>query len=581
VVARRYRPQTFDQLIGQQMVARAMRNAIQTDRVGHAYLFTGARGVGKTSAARILAKALNCVRGPAPDPCNACDICLGIASGDDMDVLEIDGASNRGIDEIRQLRSNVNVRPSRARFKIYIIDEVHMLTREAFNALLKTLEEPPEHVKFVFCTTDPEKIPITVLSRCQRYDFAPVETLAIADRLGQIAQAEGARAEPEALQLLARRAAGSMRDSQSLLEQLLAFAGDEITVDSVHHMLGTAATGRLRALVNHLIARDAAAALAELDAAVQEGVDLGQLTEQLLGYLRDLMALSVGCGVELMLHSTDADQAALQDAAQRWGVETILAAVQIVDQTVARMRQSAHGRTLAEMAIVRIARLEDLQALPELIAQLRGEGGTLQVPAGRLPAPGQSPAASPAGPAGGDKKKTDLGSELANAPGLAHASPAAVGTSESPGADAAATSPVDPESWAAMSDEAATQLWRKALDELNDMTADFARRFQSVASSAPNRLVVHFAPKYNSSKTYCERPERQKRLEQALAKVCGGTVRVELRVREGATDPSQPARRVVPLRQRIRETHSHPLVQQAVKLFGAEVSSVDLPSSDD
>jgi len=183
VVARRYRPQTFDELVGQQHVAKALSNAIATNRVGHAYLFTGARGVGKTSAARILAKALNCQQGPTPSPCNVCELCQSISSGDDVDVLEIDGASNRGIDEIRQLRQNVNVRPSRSRFKIYIIDEVHMLTREAFNALLKTLEEPPEHVKFIFCTTEANKIPITILSRCQRFDFAGIQTASIAQRL--------------------------------------------------------------------------------------------------------------------------------------------------------------------------------------------------------------------------------------------------------------------------------------------------------------------------------------------------------------------------------------------------------------
>ena len=234
VVARRYRPQTFAELIGQEHVAQALSNAISTHRVGHAYLFTGARGVGKTSAARILAKALNCEQGPTPIPCNQCDICQSVSTGEDVDVLEIDGASNRGIDEIRQLRQNVNVRPSRARYKIYIIDEVHMLTREAFNALLKTLEEPPEHVKFIFCTTEPTKIPITILSRCQRFDFAGISTRSIQDRLQQIVATEGVEAEPEALEILARRAAGSMRDSQSLLEQLLAFASGRITVADVH-----------------------------------------------------------------------------------------------------------------------------------------------------------------------------------------------------------------------------------------------------------------------------------------------------------------------------------------------------------
>src|SRR3954465_5908799 len=198
VVARRYRPQDFGQLVGQGQVSQALANAISTNRVGHAYLFTGARGVGKTSTARIFAKALNCVNGPTTTPCGQCDICQGIASGGDVDVIEIDGASNRGIDEIRQLRSNVNVRPSRARYKIYIIDEVHMLTTPAFNALLKTLEEPPEHVKFIFCTTEADKIPITVLSRCQRFDFAGIQTPQIIERLKFIADSEGVKTEPEA-----------------------------------------------------------------------------------------------------------------------------------------------------------------------------------------------------------------------------------------------------------------------------------------------------------------------------------------------------------------------------------------------
>src|SRR5215210_4890141 len=186
VIARRYRPQAFDELVGQEHVARALQQAISSGRVGHAYLFTGARGVGKTSAARILAKALNCVEGPTPTPCNQCDVCLRVTAGDDVDVLEIDGASNRGIDEIRQLRQNVAVRPSRVRYKIYIIDEVHMLTKEAFNALLKTLEEPPPHVKFIFATTEVEKVPITILSRCQRFDFNGIPLPTLLERLRDI-----------------------------------------------------------------------------------------------------------------------------------------------------------------------------------------------------------------------------------------------------------------------------------------------------------------------------------------------------------------------------------------------------------
>jgi len=372
VIARRYRPQAFDELVGQEHVARALQQAISSNRVGHAYLFTGARGVGKTSAARILAKALNCVKGPTPTPCNECDVCLRVTAGDDVDVLEIDGASNRGIDEIRQLRQNVAVRPSRVRYKIYIIDEVHMLTKEAFNALLKTLEEPPEHVKFIFATTEPQKIPITILSRCQRFDFAGVSSAAIQARLAQIAAAEGVVVEPEALQILASRAAGSMRDSQSLLEQLLAMGHQRISASDVNQLLGIAPAERLSGLVRHLLSRDASAALAELDATIASGVEVGLLLDQLVGYFRDVMTTAVGCGPDQMLYALPSQAAEVAEVGRQLGLPTVLAIGQILDHTGARLRVSMHARTLVEMAIVRICQIGEMDDLAAVIAELRG-----------------------------------------------------------------------------------------------------------------------------------------------------------------------------------------------------------------
>ena len=389
VVARRYRPQTFDELIGQEHVAQALKQAINTGRIGHAYLFTGARGVGKTSAARILAKALNCVQGPTATPCNNCDVCNAVSTGDDVDVLEIDGASNRGIDEIRQLRQNAGIRPSRVRFKIYIIDEVHMLTKEAFNALLKTLEEPPEHVKFIFATTEPNKIPITILSRCQRFDFAGIESGSIQQRLAQIAQAEGVSIDQEALQILSVRAAGSMRDSQSLLEQLLAVAGSDITADEVNSLLGIAPAARIAELAKLLAARDAAASLSLLDATIRAGADVGQMMDQLMGYMRDVMAITVGCPAERMLYALPAQFEEAKELGSHLGVNTILAMLQILDQSAARMRVSLHERTLADMAIVRLAALEDLDALADVVAEIKATGTTSQPssPAAVRPAP--------------------------------------------------------------------------------------------------------------------------------------------------------------------------------------------------
>jgi len=381
VVARRYRPQTFEELIGQQHVSQALSRAISSNRVGHAYLFTGARGVGKTSAARILAKALNCAQGTSPTPCNQCEICDSVSTGDDVDVLEIDGASNRGIDEIRQLRQNVAVRPSRCRYKIYIIDEVHMLTKEAFNALLKTLEEPPEHVKFIFATTEPNKIPVTILSRCQRYDFAGIEASEIQERLSQIATLEGVAIEGDALQILAMRAAGSMRDSQSLLEQLLSTGTKSITSADVTKMLGIAPAARLSRLVLPLVDRNAAEVLAELDAAIAEGAEVSQLVDQLLGYFRDVMTQTVGCDETQMLYALPGQRQEVREVAEKLGVQTLLAIVQIFDQTAARMRVSTHTRTLAEMAVVRVCHLADLDELTTLISELKNSSGGRSLPA--------------------------------------------------------------------------------------------------------------------------------------------------------------------------------------------------------
>jgi DNA polymerase-3 subunit gamma/tau len=376
VVARRYRPRGFDELVGQQHVGQALKNAIETSRVGHAYLFTGARGVGKTSTARIFAKALNDPSGPTTSPDNTSDVALAIDSGEDVDVIEIDGASNRGIDEIRSLRANIGVRPSRSRFKIYIIDEVHMLTQAAFNALLKTLEEPPEHVKFIFCTTDPEKIPITVLSRCQRFDFAPVELQKIVERLRFIVDAESAEADDAALELIARRAAGSMRDSQSLLEQVLSFSNGKLNAGQVHAMLGTADDERLHALAKALADRDAASALTQMDEGIDAGVDAGRLAEQLLGYFRDLMAVSVGCDASMLRHTSVSLHEQLRELGERWGLQTVLAVVGLIDQTLVRIRHSVYSRVLLEATLIQICHLPDLQQIADLAGAVQATPST-------------------------------------------------------------------------------------------------------------------------------------------------------------------------------------------------------------
>jgi len=558
VVARRYRPQTFEELIGQQHIAQALSNAIVTNRVGHAYLFTGARGVGKTSAARILAKALNCEKGPAPVPCNRCDICRSVSSGEDVDVLEIDGASNRGIDEIRQLRQNANVRPSRARLKIYIIDEVHMLTREAFNALLKTLEEPPDHVKFIFCTTEATKIPITILSRCQRFDFAGIMTGSIVQRLSQIVESEGVEAEPEALEVLARRAAGSMRDSQSLLEQLLAFASGRITLDDVHGMLGTAGEQRLSELVDRLVDRDAVAAMAILDSALSEGVDVAQLLEQLFGYFRDCMVATVGCTAESYLYASSTSQKDVANAGERLGLTTVLAVMQILDQTLSRLRFSTQGRILAELALVRICALEELDELPELIASLQSG-----IPAGTA---AQAPSTHRAHPAPPSK------SSVASSAGKKNTEPPPA----PPNAPQGSTPTVRPV--VELTAENAAEVWAKALGKMSGMVVEQAKEFDRAAIIGPNHLAISFRSRYALAKSSCERPEMVTRFERALADVTGQSIRVRFTLQEEEPGESKPAveqpRRSSP-QQRLVEVVKHPLIHRAGELFGAQPTRVD------
>jgi DNA polymerase III subunit gamma/tau len=547
VVARRYRPRSFEELLGQDHIAQALRNSILTQRVGHAYLFTGARGVGKTSAARIFAKALNCVQGPSPVPDNTCDICLSIDAGEDVDVLEIDGASNRGIEEIRQLRSNAHVRPSRAPYKIYIIDEVHMLTNPAFNALLKTLEEPPEHVKFIFCTTDPEKIPITVLSRCQRYDFAPIEESSITDRLRFILSQEGRGAEDAALALLARRAEGSMRDSQSLLEQLLAFGGEHITVQDVYAMLGTADTGLLQELAEQLLQGSAGDALRSIDKALRQGAEAGHLAEQLLGYFRDMLVATAGGPPDLALQMADSDWPQLRERGNQVGMETMMAIAQILDQTLVRMRQSTHGRMLLELAAIRIAGLERLDDLAEVVQALRaGQPVDTPVRTAKSPAAAGSPAA---------EKKT----------------PEANSNNSGNGSE------IDGGERIALTSATAASVWQLAVARLDGILGEMARSAERVAISAPNRLVVAFPAGYNLQREGCERPDRKSKIEGVLRQITGSDWQLEFQLQAGTTPAPPEPTPVRSARQRKKDVERHELVSRAVELFDAEVLRVDVP----
>jgi DNA polymerase-3 subunit gamma/tau len=547
VVARRYRPQRFEDVVGQDHVVQALRNAIALNRVTHAYVFSGTRGVGKTSMARIFAKCLNCVHGPTTEPCNACEICRDISVGQDVDVIEIDGASNNGVESVRELRQNAGLRPSRARFKIYYIDEVHMLSTGAFNALLKTLEEPPEHVKFFFATTEPNKIPITVLSRCQRYDFAGIKPEQILESLAAICEREGVAVEPEALRVVARRASGSMRDAQSLLEQLLSSGNQTLTAEVVHRALGLASDERVLDLIEALAGRDPAGALQRLDAAVGGGVQPADLLAELIEFLRDVMVLAAGAPEELA-GAPPSQRGRLKAVAGAWSLDSILAALQILGEARGRLRGSPNPRLVVEVALCRVARLEDFAELGELIGRLAAGGNGEAAPASVAPAVKKKPLAPEPPP----PVPTPVEEPARSRPAPAPPSPRAEGPRP-------------------LTLEGFRDAWPELCESLGAPEGSHLARFAPAGLPEPGVLAVAVPADYNWAADVCERPESRGRIEAALRGVMGRPL--ILRFERAAARPDAPAR---PASLHPAELDSDPLVQAVVQRFEARAVKVEL-----
>ena len=362
VLARKYRPQSFEDVVGQEPIATTLQNAIQFNRVAHAYLFAGQRGVGKTSMARIFAKWLNCSKGPDGGPCHECRTCRGIAAGEDVDVIEIDGASNRGIEQVREIRDNVRYAPSHSPHKVYYIDEVHMLTTEAFNALLKTLEEPPEHVKFIFATTEAHRLPATILSRCQRYDFRPIPASRIADHLGKLTASESVDVDPEALAEIARRAEGSMRDAETLLDQLISFTRDRITIDGIHSVLGTVDHRTICDTLDNVARKDAAAVLATVDNVLAAGKDIGEFIRELQRELRDRLVARAG--------QSSSEEADPETPADSLTIDGILYMMSALHNLQREIRRGNRDRALVDMVFVKLTRVADLAPVDQLVARI-------------------------------------------------------------------------------------------------------------------------------------------------------------------------------------------------------------------
>ena len=395
--------------MGQEPITRTLQNALTAGRVAHAFLFSGPRGVGKTSVARILAKALNCEAGPTPHPDNTCQLCQEITNGSSLDVLEIDGASNRGIDEVRDLREKIKYLPAQGKYKVYIIDEVHMLTKEAFNALLKTLEEPPAHAVFILATTEPHKVPVTILSRCQRYDFRRIPTGVIQAHLAKLAEQEGWQIDPEGLALVARAAEGGLRDAQGFLDQVVTFGGDGVSVPEIARILGVTDRGALLGALTAIIDRHGPDLLSLIEALYNQGQDLGRFYQDLILYARHLLVAGLHPEARHLAAVADTEWDALTALARRTPAVHLHNLLSVLLQGEEELKRAPQPRLALEVLLLRVIHLEPVLPLADWLARLDtlekrleagpGKGfqslpGERQAPPG-VPAAGE-PAASPA-----------------------------------------------------------------------------------------------------------------------------------------------------------------------------------------
>jgi DNA polymerase-3 subunit gamma/tau len=526
VLARRLRPQRFADVVGQEHVTRTLQAAITGDRVAHAFLFAGPRGVGKTTTARILAKALNCERGPAPEPCNACSTCREIAEGIAFDVLEIDGASHTQVEKMRDLMETVAHRPIKSRFKIYIIDEVHMLSSHSFNALLKTLEEPPPHAKFILATTDPHKVLQTVLSRCQRYDLRRIGLGALTAELRGAVEREGVALPDTTLALVAREAEGSLRDAQSLLEQVLAAgegAPDEATVRA---LLGAADRALVVTVVDAVLAGDATACLRQLATLHEHGYDAQRFCRDLLEHVRHLAVLAATGDASLVADLPEAERVALQAQAGRRSadeLQRIFGLLLETDETLASPLRTIDPQLVLEMSVLRVATLPPLLPVDEILARLDAIAGA--APAGSAP--------------------------TAPSRGTQTAPPRASGAAPAAGA--------------------AGGLWESVLARVRQERVSL---YMTLAAARPLGVtdgVLRLGLDSEALRREIASKETLARLSALASEIAGRSLRVEVGPVPGDRAGDTP---IAEVRRREQETLADPLVQAAVEIFGAEVRGV-------
>jgi DNA polymerase III subunit gamma/tau len=544
VFARKYRPQTFDDLVGQAHVSRTLKNAVAQNRLAHAYLFVGPRGVGKTSTARILAKSLNCVKGPTVTPCGECDNCREIAAGNSLDVIEIDGASNNSVDDVRQLRENVRYAPAKGRYKIYLIDEVHMLSQAAFNALLKTLEEPPEHVKFVFATTEPQKVLPTILSRCQRFDLHRIPANLIAKHLQFIAEKEKITLETAAAHAIARGAEGGLRDAESMLDQLVAFCGEKISENDVLNVFGFTSGQTVVDLTGRILRTETPGAIDLLQQQSDDGKDMMRLISDLIAYLRDLLVFKAK--PDALKEDVEADvQTSLAAHAELVTTDRLL---ELVDQFAAaegRMKWVPNKKLHFEVAIIKAIQSLGQATLDEVIEKLS------QLRDGKIVPQKQFPTVVAGVPPASGKRAADMAATTATAVSDSSHHKSAPRVAE--------TSPD------------ANELWQNVLATVPAQKA-FVRNSAAAAhvlGIEGRNFQLGFAPGDKAMMDILGTQANRRFLETLLHEITGTDWSVKLSVKE-----ELPSKQELPSEDsRSEKFKEDPLIQEAIGLFNAQIKS--------
>ena len=606
VIARKWRPQTFADLVGQDHVTDTLKNAIKNNRVAHAYIFSGARGVGKTTAARILAKALNCVHGPTPEPCGVCDSCKEIAAGTSLDVIEIDAASNRGIDQIRELREMVRYAPAAARHKVVILDEAHMLTGEASNALLKTLEEPPDRVIFVMATTQPEDLEDTIRSRSQHFHFRALTFKEITDRLKTIAEKENLKIDDGALSVIARMAEGSMRDALSLLEQARAYCGDDIKDKEVRELLGVVPEDALQELVEAIAEHSAERALGLVHRFQCEGRNLQHFCREAIRHMRNLLIARV-CGADSDLIAATPDQRpGLAKAAGLFTEEDLTRYFQILLETDNQVRKEMDPRVHLEMGLLRLVNAARLAPLEELLAELGSEAGG-RAGGGSAPRSAGASAATPQFPsrsatAGGGTTRTNSeyqprrttqipssplaapapapginGSQHEWKPATANASSASVSTAAAPARKAAEAASASEEP--ATKEVVATGLTNEQVAEIK-AAIQAQQKFIGELLEHGSRwelegaeLRIYFPAEESAFAGLVEGRETLEKIRASSSKVLARSVRVCAKLESGATEDAN-APRAASTQEMRAQFEKDPMVKSMLQRFGGRISEV-------